>query len=400
MPKPKHKIAFYFSDTGGGHRSAVDAIQTAVTEVAREAGITSHIELYIDGLVEKTHPINKSFVMLYNYLLRHHQPLMKYYYWFLHFTKPNESNYGYSLVSKYLQDEFLKSRPEVVVSVHPMTNHYLTRALTDCGLRDKTKFITIITDPNTDLWRGWACEDADIIIAPNDLVKEKLVSWGMTPEKIKIIGMPVHPDFLRAPKIERERFLSLLGLSPDIFTVCINAGWAGGGNMLKIYDWLASTKKPVQCVFLCGHNNKLYEAACELASKSPVPTTVLPFHDSMSDLMNACDLMITKAGGLTSFQCLARRVPIAFDITTEPMPQEKGTIDILAGQKVAYTVSKQSDIVDLLNSLSIITNRNQRQLPDKHSLNCTDAVYQMAYTILECCSGIEIPTTANKETVS
>ena len=40
--------------------------------------------------------------------------------------------------------------------------------------------------------------------------------------------------------------------------------------------------------------------------------------------MSAANVMISKLGGLTTFEALACRVPIIADVITEPMPQEAG----------------------------------------------------------------------------
>lgn len=339
----------------------------------------------MDTIAERSHPVNQFFVDLYNFLLRHHQDWMKYYYWFLNVTKPNDSPLGYLLAKPFLHKLLEKEPPSVMVSVHPMLNHYLARSRADLGLSDRVKLIVVVTDPNKELWKGWACEDADLTIVPNDLARDQLIEWGVAPERIRVMGMPVHPEFLRAPVKSKKDFLTSVGLDPDILTVCINSGWAGGGNMMKIYDKLALVKRPLQALFLCGHNNALCEQAQAAADSSPVKTRVLPFYDSMAVVMNACDLMVTKAGGLTTFEAIARRLPIAFDTITEPMPQERGTIDILLEQGLAHAVRNPEDIVPIVESLQLATDREQQPLPVAHSLDQTHAAYNIATLILSAC---------------
>ena len=91
------KICLFFSDTGGGHRSATEAIECALHELLLQMPAAERPEIFSENIVEKTHPLNRWFVELYNYLLRHHQSRMKYYYWFLHLTRPNESDFGYAM---------------------------------------------------------------------------------------------------------------------------------------------------------------------------------------------------------------------------------------------------------------------------------------------------------------
>ena len=376
-------ILLYFSDTGRGHRSATEAVDEALQLIARSEFTDRPINVIAEPVAENSHPLNRAFVELYNYFLRNHQHLMKYYYGFLQLAKPNETEMGYSMVKQYLQNQMIRYRPSVVVSMHPMTNHYVARAMKDVGLKGDVKLMVVVTDPNKDLWRGWACAEADVIVAPNELVKHQLLKWGMTESQIQVVGMPVHPAFLQPPAVPRQEFLSHLGLAPDVPTLCINAGWAGGGNMLTAYKALKDCHAPIQVVFLCGHNNRLYEEAKALAKESTIPTAVLPFHDSMPDLMAAVDAMVTKAGGLTTFECIARRLPMIIDMITPPMPQERGTIDILVEQKLAVALQKPGDIVKLVENLSIDRDRYKRALPSAYCLNRPDASLQIARLVLE-----------------
>ena len=87
-----------------------------------------------------------------------------------------------------------------------MLNHYLGRAMRELGQKPHSKLIVVVTDPNRDLWRGWACPDADLTIVPNDLACEQLVAWGVDPKRISTLGMPIHPDFLDPPTVNRQEF--------------------------------------------------------------------------------------------------------------------------------------------------------------------------------------------------
>lgn len=372
---PKHKICLCFSDTGGGHRSAVDAIEAAIRNELAAHPTRDEFEVCAQNIIERTHPVNRGFVDFYNYLLRHNQAAMRYYYWFIETFKPNNSEIGYQLARKWLEDFIEQEKPEVIVSAHPHCNHYLARVLKDTGKAASIKLVVVVTDPNGNFWRGWACHEADMTLVPNDLGAKQLIEWGIAPEKIKVVGMPVHPDFSKESPISREEFRRSLRLSPEKLTVCINAGWAGGGNMLTIYRLLAQSKRDLQVIFLCGHNKKLYDQVKKEAALHDTPTAVLPFHDRMSDLMNAVDLMVTKAGGLTTFESLARKLPMAFDMITKPMPQEMGTVNMLIEQKLAYPVEKASDIDEIIENFQPIKDRQHHELPSVHQL---DRVYASA----------------------
>jgi hypothetical protein len=196
------RIGLFFSDTGGGHRSATEALQAGILKVLAERFSHYNVEVQIDSIVENSHPINRSFVQIYNYLLRHQQSAMKYYYWFIETFKPNDSKFGWMI-----------TRPYVVKTLHDMKAIWLFR-FTLCRISTllavfvkvvcavKTKLVTVVTDPNGDFWSGWACHDADLTIVPNDLAQQRLIELGVEPSKIAIMGMPVHPSFISALQLQ------------------------------------------------------------------------------------------------------------------------------------------------------------------------------------------------------
>jgi UDP-N-acetylglucosamine:LPS N-acetylglucosamine transferase len=107
------------------------------------------------------------------------------------------------------------------------------------------------------------------------------------------------------------------------------------------------------------------------------------FTETLSDLFNAGDLLVTKAGGLTTFQAVARRLPMAINLLTEPMPQEMGTVDILLKAGLAQVVRKNDDIIAIIDGLKPVQDRQLQPLPKMHNLDRVDAVYEIAQTILD-----------------
>ena len=61
--------------------------------------------------------------------------------------------------------------------------------------------------------------------------------------------------------------------------------------------------------------------------------------------MQAANVMVSKLGGLTTFEALACRVPIIADTTTPPMPQESGAATMLARRGAGVLLKRAADIV-------------------------------------------------------
>jgi UDP-N-acetylglucosamine:LPS N-acetylglucosamine transferase len=381
-PANEYRVFVCYADTGGGHKYAAEAIKTAIKELVEKDQDMPPVNVIIESVVRKTNFLNNLFVELYNYLLRHHQDWMKYYFWFIELIKPNQTMLGYKACEKYLHTVLARVRPSIIVSVHPMVNHYMALALQDAGIADRTKLIIVLTDPNGTLWSGWACPDAELTIAPNDLARNSLIELGIAPDRIRTIGMPIEPKFVHPANIKKEDSLKLLGLDPARLTVLLSGGWSGGGAVMKIYRALELVKRPIQVIVLCGHNESLLARMKQLKEQSSLPTVVLAFTESLSQLMSISDLLVTKGGGLTTFEAIARRLPMVLDLLTEPMPQELGTVNMLIEANLAKPLRKVEDIVPIVESLKLVEDRESQTLPSEHNLDRTDAIYEIAETIL------------------
>ncbi len=376
------RIYICYSETGGGHKSAAIAVRDAIEELIAKHPRSNKVEIIVETVVEESNPLN-TFVDLYNFLLRYRQDWMKYYIGFIEVFKPNQRLMSYLGCKTFLQKVYARVKPSVVVSVHPMVNHYMARARQDAGMAKTTQLVVVLTDPNSNLWSGWACHDADILIAPNDLAHDQLVKLGIPPGKIKTIGMPIEPVFVHPAKIDRVEVLEKLGLDPRRPTVLLSGGWAGGGALLDLYDSLAKVKVPAQVIILCGKNEALKEKITAHCQGSPLPTVVLGYAQSLSDLFNAGDLLVTKAGGLTTYEAVARRLPMALNLLTEPMPQEMGTVELLIKAGLAQAVRHNDDIIAIVEGLRPVHDRQNQPLPSIHNLDRVDAIYEIAQTILD-----------------
>ncbi len=374
-------ILFCYSNTGGGHKSATQAIVAALNETWSTRTDSAMPTIELEDIIENSNSLNHFFVDFYNFLLRYKQDWVKYYYNFIEMAKPNSSEFGYRLCNEYIKKVLKNTKPDIIVSVHPMVNHYIARCLKEMKMTN-TKLIVVVTDPNGKFWTGWACQDADLTIAPNDLARQRLIKLGLSDSKIKIIGMPVEPVFTRPAIKNRQTWLTEVGLKPDVLTICITGGSAGGGKIIEVYRSLKKCTKEIQIVVLCGRNEKLMQSLELEKASSPHATALLLYAESMSDVMAACDLLVTKCGGLTTFEAIARRIPMAIDMITDPMPQEEDTARILIETGLANPVEKADDILNIVNGMELNLNNHNRPLPKEHNLDRTNAVFEIADEII------------------
>ncbi len=347
MPQNTPKILIISSDTGGGHRSAAQALATGIVRFWN--GDSSAVRI-VKG-IEESHKITDRLVNLYNWLLRHKQSWMKYLYWAVNKFRPEKREFFHRRCMGYLRNVFEKWCPHVVVSVHPLTQHIFARILRELNLTGQIPLVTIVTDPCYGFWKGWACDDVSLYLVANDDARRQLLDYGVAAEKIKISGLPLHPKFHEVDESVAQSVRRAYGLDPDKFTVFVNAGWVGGGNIPKIFKELVRGELDVQAIFLAGKNEELRRQAELMARDARFPVKVIGYSDEIEKLMQSANVMISKLGGLTTFEALACRLPIIADATTEPMPQEAGTVQLIADRGAGILLKKHDDVVPTIKSL-------------------------------------------------
>src|SRR4051794_11796485 len=205
------KILIISSDTGGGHRSAAAAIVAGVQKFF--AGESYAVRVV--KAIEESHEVTARLVRLYNWILRNRQGWMKYLYWAVNRFRPETRDYFYGKSVGLLRDTFERWCPHVVVSVHPMTQHAIARVLKELGLSERVPLVTVVTDPCYGFWKGWACDDVSLYLVPSEGARQQLIDYGVSPERIKISGMPVHPKFEMPNEQAAQAARKALGLDPE-----------------------------------------------------------------------------------------------------------------------------------------------------------------------------------------
>jgi len=231
MSQRTPKILIISSDTGGGHRSAAAAIVAGVHKFFEGESYAVRVV----RAVEESHSISAKLVSVYNWVLRNRQHWMKYLFWAVNKFRPETREFFHKRCVGYVKEIFERWCPHVVVSVHPLTQHIFARVLRELKLADRIPLVSVVTDPSYGFWKGWACDDVRLYLVASPEARQQLIDYGVAPERIKISGMPVHHKFAYPGEDAARAARRALGLDPEKFTVFVNAGWEGGGNIPEIF---------------------------------------------------------------------------------------------------------------------------------------------------------------------
>jgi 1,2-diacylglycerol 3-beta-galactosyltransferase len=316
------RAIFLISDTGGGHRSAANAITAALDEIREPFAFSHRIE---DVAAHCSFPLTQ-LGWGYSAALRYAPPV----YGALYYATNGRRRYRAlvrfcePLYRERLRDLFLGYSPDVIVSVHPLLNHAALRARTDAQL-DHVPIVTVITDLGK-VHESWLLPDADAVVVPAREVYERALTRGISPSRLRLLGQPIHPAFDDVVGT-KEELRGQLGLPRDGFTVMLMAGGEGGGKLLPTSVALAKARLPLHLVVVCGRNEPLREKLTELAARLPTPMTVLGFTNQVPRYFRAVDLLVTKAGPGSLAEANAAQLPV---VVYDYVPgQERGNVDFV-----------------------------------------------------------------------
>ncbi len=105
------------------------------------------------------------------------------------------------------------------------------------------------------------------------------------------------------------------------------AGGFGVGPIVKLYQSLQEIERPLEVVVVAGRNAEVKADLEKVTPPGQHHTHVLGFTDQIDELMTAADLVVSKPGGLTTSEVLARG---AVMVIVNPIPgQESRNSDYL-----------------------------------------------------------------------
>jgi processive 1,2-diacylglycerol beta-glucosyltransferase len=176
---------------------------------------------------------------------------------------------------------------------------------------------------------------------PFEQVREDLISLGVSPQMVKTCGIPIDPVFAQSKDKSEMRLKH--NLKTDLPTLLISAGGFGLLGVEKILSALSEVSCSLQIIAVCGVDRSLLLRVQRLAAQLQQSTdgrlTVVPvgFTNTMDEYMSAADLMVGKAGGLTTSEALCKRLPF---VVINPIPgQEECNSDFLVSNNAAVRCS-------------------------------------------------------------
>ncbi|MDO4814616.1 MAG: glycosyltransferase [Gemella sp.] len=351
------KILILCGKYGMGHFMAARAIEE---QLKKENDIE---KIKLVDFVEYTFPISHKFLYSSFKLLTTKIPKI-----FAHFYPTVANNKSapaaaYKMVKKL--DQIIKEEgADIVISTLPEISKSF--ALYKEKYKTNVKLVTCVTDIT--YFYEWVCPASDLYLAPTADVKNYLVKSGIKEETIIVSGVPVKDAFYKFEKIKSDKFQLLL-----------MGGGLGNIPIDKQFYNQIEAREDIETTVLCAKNKELYTY---LQNNHPNINSVA-FTDKIDDYFRKADLLITKTGGITTFESIFAGLPI---VTYVPfLPQEANNakyLEKMGSAKIMWDNPKNPyDLVNKIlenNELEAMS-ANMNKIKADLDINYVQKIKELAY---------------------
>jgi len=335
----KKILLMYISEHSGHHQASIALEKAILSKEPNSVVLNIDAFKYANPILEKI--IHKAYMRvikkqpeIWGYLYDNPKVIKKTQ-WIRNFI--NDTN------SKKISGFIEKFKPDVVACTQAFP----------CGIfanyKKKYKKITPLVGILTDYapHSYWIYDDVNIYVVPSAETGQALLKKGVTENKIRILGVPIDPLF--AISGDKNKICGEMNVSPDLPIVLVMGGTHGIGPDEKMVKALDASERDFQIIVITGINEQLFKKTKDIASRSKKKITALGFVNNVHEIMEIAGAIITKPGGLTTAEALAKSLPI---IIINPLPgQEDFNTKTLTTSGSAIKASDESDAVRLLEGL-------------------------------------------------
>jgi processive 1,2-diacylglycerol beta-glucosyltransferase len=341
MPK---RILVLSASVGAGHLRAAQAVDAALREIDPAAEVRN-----LDVLALTNAAFRRIYGEAYLDLVNLAPHVLGFFYDLL--DRPRSASSRRDRFRRALERlnltklrDVLEERPwDIIVNTHFLPAEIIA------GLRRQRKLTTPQITATTDFatHRLWVNEPCDHYTTATEEGAAYLASFGVDRKKITATGIPIHPVFSR-PK-ERGDTLRKHGLKGDRPIVLQLSGGFGVGPIEKLYRGILEIDRPIDVVVVAGKNEKVRQQLDQVDVPRHHRSKVMGFTTNIDELMAVADVVVSKPGGLTTSEVLARGAAMAI---VNPIPgQESRNSDYLLENGAAIKINNIATLAMKLGAL-------------------------------------------------
>ena len=188
----------------------------------------------------------------------------------------------------------------------------------------------------------WEETECDYYVLPHPSLIDEFAGKGIPKEKLMPYGIPVRPAFSKPGKKAEAR--KICRIPEDASVYLIMSGSMGFGKVNLFVARLLRRLGPNEYIIvICGSNQKLRKVLYTAFGRHP-QVRILGYTEHISAYMDACDVIFTKPGGLTSTEAAVKGIPI---VHTRPIPGcETRNLQFFTERGMSVTASKIGGQID------------------------------------------------------
>lgn len=252
------------------------------------------------------------------------------------------SHFRNRLMASELKQLIDKQQPDLIICTQVYAAQVINILKENGSLAALT--VGIITDFTVQTY--WEDVGAfDYIVTPSERLTYQIIQREIGLERVLPFGIPISEKFVRRKDKQESR--RLLGLDLSLPLVLIMGGGMGFGDIDDYLEQLNNANLLMQLVVVCGSNEHLYR---RLQQKEIIHQhQILGFVDYIDRLMDAADCIITKPGGISTAESMAKTLPM---IMIGQLPGvEDRNVEFLLNNGAALHVSKTFSLEEALQLL-------------------------------------------------
>jgi len=332
------KVLFLSVTAGQGHHQAGKAVMEGLKEHGVETLMLDTFE-YINPMlsesIAKGYLISTKFTpKVYGRIYRTAEAIEK------NNAKISVSKLISSILSKRLVAYLKEYEADVIVCTHIFSAQIVSYLQASGAVKAKT--IGIVTDFT--MHPFWEDTCLDYYVTASSQLSRQAVKKGIILEKVKPIGIPIFKKF--ATKRDKSTVRAELGIQ-DKLTVLVMSGSMGYGNVAETIRQIDSLDMDLQIISVCGSNKSLKKKIEKAKTNNKIYN--FGFVDNVDVLMDASDCIVTKPGGLTVSESLAKCLPM---LLVNPIPgQEDRNVEYLLNNGLAMKVSDRFPVDETVYQL-------------------------------------------------
>lgn len=332
---------------GGGHNQVAKALSQEIQ--AQEPGLNIITIDYCDLL----YPFLSRFTQFsYSQSIRHFPVGYALYYQATENISPDSfwqrrlNRIGYSELIMLVN----RLRPQIIISTFPLPAGVLSRMKETGDL--SIPIVTVITDYS--VHSQWVHPYTDLYLVGSEEMVAGLIKRGISSSLIAVSGIPILSAFNQSH--DTKRIKEELGCLPGDRLIIFMGGYDGIFGTTRFGNVLKDLPVDVKAIIITGANEELYEKL-ETVKHKYSNLKVFKYIENIPALMEASEILITKAGGITISEALAKGLPM---VIYKPSPgQEEANARYLWLHRAAIIAKGERRLKSAM--LKMLSDKNFRE---------------------------------------